>query len=97
VCALAFEVPGLPVECDHRRSFRRQSTHAQEATMSDEPIIPFNPKGKLEQLTREQLKAMYKAGQLEEIERARKAGHLDEVLGRIPKEAAPEPPTPVRS
>lgn len=56
--------------------------------MSDD-VIPFNPKGKPEQLTKEQLKAMYKAGQTDEIDRARKGGHLADVMAGK-KSAPPE-------
>jgi len=57
--------------------------------MSDEPIIPFK-KARPEQLTLEQVRALRKAGREDEIERARKGGHLDDVLG-ISKPETTEP------
>lgn len=57
--------------------------------MSDEPTIPFKPKGKPEQLSRAQLTEMFKRGEHAEIKRARNAGHLEDLLtGKKP--APPE-------
>lgn len=59
--------------------------------MSDETVIPFQRKGRPEQLTLEQVRAMHKAGQTDEIERARKGGHLEDVM----KGVKPVKPTEV--
>jgi hypothetical protein len=60
--------------------------------MSDD-VIPFRPKGKPEQLSIEQVRAM----KPEEVEEARQKGHLEDLLKRGPKKPAPEPPAPPRS
>jgi hypothetical protein len=52
--------------------------------MPDDEVIPFRPKGKPEQLTREQLKNLTP----EEINEAREKGHLADVL------AGKKPPKP---
>lgn len=55
--------------------------------MSDE-VIPFQPKGKPEQLTMEQVKKLTP----EETERARQGGHLEDLLKYGPKGKPKEQP-----
>jgi hypothetical protein len=54
--------------------------------MSDDDVVRFKPKRKLEQLSRADLKGLTP----EEITKARELGHLDVLLGR----QSPEPPGP---
>jgi hypothetical protein len=57
--------------------------------MSDD-VIPFRPKGKPEQLSIEQVRAM----KPEDVEAARQGGHLTDLLKRGPKAPPPDPSTP---
>jgi hypothetical protein len=50
-------------------------------------LIPFQRPGKPEQLSIDEVRKM----KPEDIERAREGGHLDQVMGRIPK---PDPSAP---
>jgi hypothetical protein len=59
--------------------------------MSDRPVKKFEPDPVPEQLTREQLKGMSP----DEINRARRGGHLRDLLaGKKPEPPAPPAPAP---